>query len=80
MGKVKHCLDDACTRYYITDDNKMIIAPRDVCDTDMMKRVGKNPKSMADFKARFNLMMASAQKTYAINNDPGWKEGDDATL
>lgn len=80
MGKIKHCLDDACTRYYITDDNKVIITPRDTCDIEGIKNRGKNPKSIADFKQRFNLMMASMQKAYVINNDPGWKEGDEATL
>lgn len=80
MAKVKRCLDDACTRYYWTDDDKVIVAPRDVCDTGLIKGKSKNPKSMSDFRERFNQMVTNAKRTIYVSNDPGWKEGDDATL
>ena len=80
MGKVKVCIDDACTRYYMTDDNKVIVTPKSVCDIESVKGRGKNPKSMTEFKQRFNQMVATARHTYYLSDDPGWKEGDDTVL
>lgn len=78
MAKVKVCLDDACARYYFTDDGKAIVAPRDVCDFEKGK--GKNPKSLAEFKQRFNKMARNTTKTVFLSEDPEWNEGDDTVL
>jgi hypothetical protein len=31
MAKVKKCLDSACTRYILLDDDRVIIEPKDKC-------------------------------------------------
>lgn len=80
MGKIKHCLDDACTRYYMTDDNKVIVTPKNVCDLEAVKGRGKNPKSMTEFKQQFNQMVSTARHTYYLSDDPGWNPGDAAEL
>lgn len=79
MGKIKVCLDDACSKYYLTDDHKMIITPRETCAPDAIRK-GKNPKSLSEFKTLFNQMTSSAKRTLYVSSDPGWKEGDEAAL
>jgi len=77
MAKIKVCLDTACTRYYELDDGRCVHVPKDVCDVETFK---KNPQSMVDFKARVNAMMRGTTKIVFMSDDPGWKEGDEATL
>lgn len=77
MAKVKVCLDAPCTRYYELDDGRTVHVPKDNCD---VKKFTKNPKSMADFKTRVNVMLQSSKKVVFMTDDPKWKEGDEATL
>lgn len=77
MAKVKVCLDAACIKYYELDDGRTVHAPKDKCD---VKKFAKNPTSMTDFKTRVNTMLQRSKKVVFMSDDPGWKEGDDATL
>jgi hypothetical protein len=78
MAKIKKCLDTDCTKYYFLDDNKLVHAPKPECDSPSERR--KNPRNKADFKTMFNQYARNVTRTVYMSDDPGWKEGDDATL
>jgi hypothetical protein len=54
MAKVRKCLDAGCTEYILTEDNNIIVQPKDVCD---FKHVPK------DFQKQFSEMTQSADET-----------------
>ena len=77
MAKVKMCLDSLCTKYYELDNGTVVAAPKEKCDVGTMR---KNPKSLVDFKSRFNQMVANTKRTVYISEDPNWTEGSDAAF
>jgi len=77
VAKVKMCLDALCTRYYELDNGTVVATPKEKCDVGTAR---KNPKSLADFKSRFNRMVANTNRTVYISEDPNWTEGSDATF
>jgi len=70
-GIIKVCLDDACTRYYLTSDGKVIAVPKDTCDLE---------STTDNFKRIFIEMARNARETIYTDRDPGWKVGDEAIL
>jgi hypothetical protein len=54
MAKVKKCLDSACTRYILLDDDRVIIEPKDKCDT---KQISK------DFQKEFKEIAQICKET-----------------
>lgn len=77
MAKVKVCLDAVCAKYYELDDHRVVHVPKDECEIETVR---KNPKSLSDFKTRFNTMMRTTKKIVTMSDDPNWQEGSDAVL
>ena len=54
MAKVIKCLDAGCTQYILTEDNNIIVQPKDECD---FKHVPK------DFQKQFSEMTQGTNET-----------------
>jgi hypothetical protein len=60
MAKVKKCLDSACTRYILLDDDRIIIEPKDKCDT---KSISK------DFQEQFKEIAQVGKETIYVGSE-----------
>lgn len=70
MAKVKKCLDSACTRYILLDDDRVIIEPKDKCD---IKQVTK------DFQEQFKEIAQVVKETIYTSKElfKNVKEGEE---
>lgn len=70
MAKVKKCLDSACTRYILLDDDRVIIEPKDKCD---IKQATK------DFQEQFKEIAQVVKETIYTSKElfKNVKEGEE---
>lgn len=69
MARIKVCLNDACTDYKYIDDGRLIIQPRDKCDTTSISK---------DFQKQFKALIPKITETvYVSKNLIKGKVGDE---